>query len=702
MSEPVWSNNSNSAPVHGNVVQAGRVERLIVQSRDGAELPVPRTLPRDPRHHGFRNRVVELAELDRLRGLANDEQRPLTVVLPGMPGVGKTMTALRWAHQVQDEFSDGVLVADLGGASPTGPARPFDVLGAFLRDLGVTEVGALITERERVNLFHTLTAHRELLIVLDDAATSRQVKALLPPSPRSCVVVTTRYALDLLGDGGVEHVPVEPFDLDDALALVSEAAGTPETPLDPAALRKLAEACGRLPLALRVAGARLRGRSSIESFVDRVVEGSGLLTHLHFDGERLVHGVFEVCYRELPPAEARAYRFLGLHPGPEFSVAAVAALLGTSEFEAEEVLAELRRVGLLGVTGDRYRIHPLLQRHAEDAGRDADTVADQAAALTRLVEHYHSFAMARDVVLSSRRRLSTRYDSVSAAHTGPKARRKALDDLDTERLNLLAAVRVAESLGLHDRVWQLCESLFTYQFDRDLFGDLLDAHLAGIRAAEALGDAAVLARMVSQYGSGLFAAHDDAEARVQFERARRIAVECGDALAEQSATEWTGFVHERAGAPEAALECFERSRAIIRSRFAPEHRPRPLALYGLNAGRVLVSVGRYDEARPELLAAAEVFRTNGERGNLAKVELPLAELELRTGGADALPRLERVLAVFAELRMRSWQVTALELLAEALDGAGDAEKALLRRQEARDLAMVLGRQRAAAGSDQDS
>ncbi|GAA3352871.1 hypothetical protein [Saccharopolyspora gregorii] len=85
MSEPVWSNNSNSAPVHGNVVQAGRVERLIVQSRDGAELPVPRTLPRDPRHHGFRNRVVELAELDRLRGLANDEQRPLTVVLPGMP-----------------------------------------------------------------------------------------------------------------------------------------------------------------------------------------------------------------------------------------------------------------------------------------------------------------------------------------------------------------------------------------------------------------------------------------------------------------------------------------------------------------------------------------------------------------------------------------------------------------------------------------
>ncbi|GAA3352870.1 hypothetical protein [Saccharopolyspora gregorii] len=91
------------------------------------------------------------------------------------------MTALRWAHQVQDEFSDGVLVADLGGASPTGPASPFDVLGAFLRDLGVTAVGALTTERERANLFHTLTAHRELLLVLDDAATSRQSKPCCRP-----------------------------------------------------------------------------------------------------------------------------------------------------------------------------------------------------------------------------------------------------------------------------------------------------------------------------------------------------------------------------------------------------------------------------------------------------------------------------------------------------------------------------------------
>ncbi|MCI2419998.1 NB-ARC domain-containing protein [Saccharopolyspora sp. K220] len=682
--------NTNNADIAGNLLQVGRADQVVMNLGGHTEPPKPDMLTFNPEHFGFANRIAELAELDRLWRDAELAGSPLVVVLSGMPGIGKSLTALRWAHQMRAAFPGGIFVGDLRGSDPAGARTPAEVLGLFLGRLGLTGAALPPTEEERGAAFREITAQRRILMVLDDAGTAGQVRALLPSSPTSAVLVTSRRELTFL-TGGIRAMRVAPFEEDSAIELLAGSLG--DGVAEVAALRKLSEACGRHPMALQVAAAQLRGRSAISSYVDRITPD--LLRRLEADGENPLEGPFEFGYLALSRDQQLAYRLLSCHPATDFSLFAAAALLDRPAADAEDLLRALSQASLLVPVGDeRYRIHALLRQHA----RAKLTAADDAwAARCRMVEYYHDFVMARDVVLSKRRRLSSRYEAVVPAHRGEGAADRALVELEAERETLSALVGIAAEVELFDRAWQLCESLFPYFNDRSYFADLIEIHQIGIRAAEELGDHKALVRMHSQYGSAFYAVGEYDGAMRQFERCYDIAEQYDDAWGQQSAIEWRGLVDERRGKLDAALECFERSREVVQTRFEPERRPRPLALYRMHSGRVLTHAGRAAEALPRLVEAFEFFTGLGELANSAKVALSLAEAELRSQDLAAAARWGReALELCRSARMPADQAAALELLSEISARKGDEQAAAAQRREAGEIFAVLGDRRAQA------
>ncbi|MGP4019830.1 NB-ARC domain-containing protein [Saccharopolyspora sp. 5N708] len=683
--------NANSGDVTGNVIQAGRIEQLVMRIGGHTTPPKPDMLTFNPEHFGFANRAAELAELDRLWHDAERTGSPLVVVLSGMPGIGKSLLALCWAHRVREAFPGGIFVGDLRGSDPAGARTPAEVLGIFLGRLGLTGSALPPTEEERGAAFREITAQRRILMILDDAATAGQVRALLPSTSTSAVLVTSRRELTFL-TGGIETMRMAPFEEDSAIELLAGSLGAGAADED-AALRKLSEACGRHPMALQLAAAQLRGRSSISSYVDRITPD--LLRRLEADGENPLQGPFEFGYLALSTDQQLAYRLLSCHPATEFSLAAAAALLDRPAVDTEDLLRALARANLIvAVGGERYRIHALLRQHAR-AKLTADD--DARAARRRMVEHYHDFVMARDVVLSKRRRLSSRYEAVVAAHHGEHAAQRALGELEAERETLSALVGIAAEVELYDRAWQLCESLFPYFTDRNYFVDLVEIHRIGIRAAELLDDPQAQVRMHSQYGSACYAVGEYDAAMRQFERCSEIAEQHDDAWGQQSAIEWRGLVHERRGKFDAALDCFERSREIVQTRFEPERRPRPLALYRMHTGQVLTQAGRAAEALPHLVEAFEFFTELGEAANSAKVALSLAEAQLRSGDLAAASDWGwQALELCQAARMAADQAAALELLAEISARGGDEQAAAAQRREAGEILAVLGNRRAQA------
>lgn len=669
--------NANSGAV-GNLVQAGRVDQIVVNNFGSGELPVPRMLPADPENFGFFNRVSELDELDGLAEDAAQAGRLLVVLLSGMVGIGKTLAALRWAHSHQHEFDGGVFVGDLRGSDPGQARSASEVLGEFLGRLGVPGPALPTTEQERAAAFREITAGRRILVILDDAATASQVQALLPSSPTSVVLVTSRHELTFVRNR-IHRIRVAPFDAESAAALLTDALGDRA---DPETLARLGEACGCHPMALQVAASVLRDRVSIGSAVDRLLADP--LGRLEIDGERFLSTAFELGYGMLGNAEQRAYRLLGLHPAPEFSLHAAAALLDVAVDDAEDVLTALARASLVEPQGlGRYRSHALLRRH----GRSKLTASDdERSALRRLVEHYHDFAMARDVVISQRRRLSDRYEQVDRACDSAE---QALGELSAEREALIAMVGVAADTGLQDRAWQLCETLFPFLNDRGHLADMLEIHRIGVRAAEALGDRAAQVRMLSQHGSALFAAGELDAAQKRFAEAYEVAGDT-DAWGKQSAIEWQGLVHERRGDLTEALACFEASREVVRTRFDTDRRSRPLGLYRMHSGRVLVRAGRAGEAVARLREAFDFFTCLGEVANSAKSALPLSQALLRLGDPSAEEWATTALELARRGRMALDQAEALDVLAEISARSGDVQAAADRRREAFEIRAVLG------------
>ncbi|MFC9388137.1 AfsR/SARP family transcriptional regulator [Streptomyces venezuelae] len=512
-----------------------------------AAVPVPEGLPRAPR--GFTGRGAEIAALDRA---ARGGDGPVCLVT-GPAGVGKTAFAVHWAYERRADFPDGRLFADLRGFSDTSPPETAAVLREFLLALGVQPQRVPETVEARGALFRSLTAGRRLLVLLDNARSSEQVRPLLPGGDHCATLVTSRDRLSgLIASDAARPVPLGHLPPADSAALLATVLGRTRVAAEPAAAARIAGLCDGLPLALRVTAARLAERPqwTLDAMVGELADEQGRLTLLDVE-DRGVSAALHLTVQQLPESAARLFRAIGLHTGSDLDRFAAGALAGTSPTQASVDLDRLAAAHLLteAVPG-RWTPHDLVRLYARHLAEGADPEG-----LRRLVDHYLFTGLAADAAAEPG---SQPCYSLPADVRRPAATREfedrtaALDWYVAERAALEGAVTAAASLGLHDRAWRL--SLVQWPLMLMRIGDgwtpLLEA---GLASAEHVGDLDAQSRVRALLGWILHEEGRDAEALVHLEKAPGLAARAGDTISEAIAHVNHAAVldavgeHERAG-----------------------------------------------------------------------------------------------------------------------------------------------------------
>lgn len=360
---------------------AGRSSTAVNPSM--ARQLVPRLLPAG--RSLFVGREEEVDEARRLLG--EERPGPVTLLITGPAGVGKTALAVRTGHLLASRFPDGQLHADLRGFDDE-PAEPFTVLGTFLRALGVPGGTVPAELTGRVHLYRTLLAGRRMLVVLDNAAGARQVSDLLPSGVRCATVITSRTTLAELAG---RRLPLGVLDPATGLDLLRGMLGRDRTDAESGAARSIVETCGGLPLAVWVAGARLAARPHwpLAKVARALADEQRKLDELAV-GHIAVRASLELTHQQMAAATRHALHMIALLPGTGFAAWALAALLDADLSEAEAVLDDLVEVHLVQVgsadtTGIRYQLHDLVMLFARERAERDVPERERAAALSRLL-----------------------------------------------------------------------------------------------------------------------------------------------------------------------------------------------------------------------------------------------------------------------------------------------------------------------------
>ena len=361
--------------------------------------PVPRQLPTSV--DNFTGRGEQILELDEL---LLRPQSGAVAVISGVAGVGKTALALQWAQSRSDRFPDGHLYVDLHGFDIRSPLTTIQALRRFLRALGLSGAELPDDEDELGAQFRSMLAGRRMLILIDNAADTEQVRELLPGFGSCAVLVTSRDSLTgLIARHGAHRIDLDVLPPAEAAALLRQLGLRGEA----TELERLADRCARLPLALRVAAEQLDNEfaASAAELVDELSVEDGLLDRLEAgnDPRTDLRVVLGWSYDRLPEPVARAYRLAALHPGPDLSAGALAALLDVGSAEAQRALVALTRLHLVRQSRPGHLMLNRIQRaHARELlGVRADL--DQPAAFARLAEHYlHSAARAVELASAKR------------------------------------------------------------------------------------------------------------------------------------------------------------------------------------------------------------------------------------------------------------------------------------------------------------
>jgi DNA-binding SARP family transcriptional activator len=334
--------------------------------------PRPCLLPYDIAD--FTGRDKDIVRLLTAAG-ASTESATVVTAVDGMPGVGKTALAVRVAYLLADKYPDGQLFVDLHGHTPgRRPMDPAVALDFLLRSLGVPAEQVPDSLAGRVARWRSQVVGRRLLLVLDNAEDTAQVRALMPTGPDIGVLITSRRRLSALE--GVSSYSLQPMSRSDAMALFQRVVGWDRTASEAPSVADVADLCGHLPLAIRIVASRFRNRPAwtVRHLVERLRCADRQLTELSL-GDLSVASVFATSYEKLTVEQQRSFRLLGGRADPEYDVNRAAALLGTTAESAERVLEELLDVHLLvqDVVGG-YRLHTLLREYARSmVGGEATT-----------------------------------------------------------------------------------------------------------------------------------------------------------------------------------------------------------------------------------------------------------------------------------------------------------------------------------------
>jgi DNA-binding SARP family transcriptional activator len=681
----------------------------------------------------FTGRTGPLRDLDAL--MAGDGDRATTVVISaiaGAAGAGKTALAVHWAHRVRSRFSDGQLYLNLRGYASSPPVRPIEALALFLRALGVPAERAPVDLDEAASMYRSLLAERRVLVVLDNAASPEQVRPLLPGSPGCMVLVTSRDRLaGLVARDGAQVLTLDVLAPDEAYTLLARTIGGGRVTAEPDATKALARLCAYLPLALRIAAATLTGRPTrrIASYVKELEEGDRI-TALSITGDEqsAVQAAFDLSYQTLAPADRLTFRRLGLPPGPDVTVDAVAALSGRTPREVAATLDRLVAAHLVDEYAEgRFTFHDLLREYAADRARREDSTAEREAAVRRLLDWYLSQVDGAARLLYPE---ILRLPAAVAPAPEPPAvfdtRAEALAWVDTERTNLVAAMKVAAESGPHPLAWRLADGLRGYFHLRMCAVDWLSGARAGLAAAIRDREPAAEAAAELSLGDLHWRISRYPAAIEHYGRAAEAAGRAGWSLGEAAVHGNQGIVYQQSGRLDLAVDRFQRALSIAttigwrpgeaanlenlaeaywelgRLDESADQCLRALALMSetgssfakgvllTGLGEVCHALGRFDDAADHLTEALILHREVGNRGGEAETIRVLAAVHRDTGRTgEALDLARAALAHAQAAGDRRYEADALNTVASVVRHS-DPDQAARTYWSALDLAREIG------------
>jgi transcriptional regulator with XRE-family HTH domain len=523
---------------------------------------VPRQLPADVA--GFAGRNELLRTLDEVLYEDSLGAAVPVVAVVGMAGIGKTALAVRWAHQVADQFPDGQLFIDLQGYSAAAALRPIDALARVLRALGIPAEQIPVDQDEAAALYRSTMAGQQMLLVLDNAVSAEQVRPLLPGSAGSFVLVTSRDALTgLVAREGARELALGELSADESQELLAALLGTDRVAADPGGTARLAALCAHLPLALRIAAANLATdpNSTISEFADRLSPGPLAELRVPGDQARAVLAAFDLSYDAQPVPARRMFRLVGLNPGPDFTVDVAAALASVGTNEAASLLERLVATHLVQRSAKgRLSLHDLLCRYARDrAATDRD--ADEAT--RRLLDYYLA---GTDAAAERLYPYMFRLDvcmEIKARHPGYADENAALAWLDAERHNLIAAIDMASRIYPRTAC-ALAVALRGYlYYRRDSVSAVRTADAALAAAAD---EGTVAARTAAETTAAMayYNVGDHTRAAAHGEAAVRLARESGIKSALPPALANLAPILLRAGQPTLATEHLLKALSLAR------------------------------------------------------------------------------------------------------------------------------------------
>ncbi|MEV0621896.1 BTAD domain-containing putative transcriptional regulator [Nonomuraea sp. NPDC050404] len=573
---------------------------------------------------------------------------PAITVIDGPGGIGKSALAIHVAHTMAARFPDGVLYLDLHGATDgLRPLSPIEALGRLLRSLGLDGSAIPSAIEEAAARYRSLTSARNVLIILDNALDTRQIRPLIPAGPECAVLITSRQVLTSLD--GTSHLTLPELDPSDSTALLARIAGPGRVNAEPEAAGRIVRLCGGLPLALRIAAARLAARPdwTLSYLADRLADATRRLDLLQYDDLAVRAGIAVSLHhlKEEPAGQDAAHLFalLGLLDTPTYTPAATAALADRPEHAVETVLDRLMDARLLESAGPgRYRMHDLVRLYAREL-----PAPGRAAALRRALHHYLATTRTASLLLAPTSVIvrNLRADQPGLRLNTPQ---EAIDWIELERGNLIAVARQAATrIDDAGTVEGLAAGLNGPFSHRGWLVDLAEIH----------------------------------------HQALRVAVQTGNWAGQARGHNQLGCILKNQGRFESAVEEFERALVCWDRAGLPLRKTGTLNNLGTTYGKL----GRYEEALVTLDESLTTAAAGGLRDYQAMVLNGQAGVLMRMGRLnDAIDAGRRSLEIWPDFDNPYGEGTAAETLAEAYRRAGRLTEAETEYRRAADLLRKAG------------
>jgi len=587
-----------------DVYFAGRDQTIYNITRESIEPTVPGLLPRDtPSFTGRQH------ELTRIMELAGSETSVVVSAIDGVAGAGKTALALHAAHRLLPQFPDGQLYADFRGYTEgQDPIEPNVVLEQFFRRLGLPPEEIPIDLEERAGMLRTMLSRRRMLIVLDNVSTESQVRPLLPGAGSSFVLITSRSMLP-----GLElnyRIPLDVMSRTDATELLVKLIGKGRTNAEPKAVEKIADLCGDLPLALRIAGQLLAVHPhwSAARLASMLVDEHKRLDRLAV-GDKQVRAAFLVSYRQLSESDAWVFRVLGLHPGPNFGISAAARLADAKTDHAREALERLVLVNLV-IEDDalRFRMHDLLRLFARERCEESDGEESYREAIARVMNYYFGLASFLDCCTDPRCRLELAKSKDKNSQPLPSPV-EAIDTFEVERGNFLAALQQAVGDKRYEKVWEFAKRVSgPLEFLRHL-DDLVAVRQIALDAARALGTSPVEAEALGYLGMAYLTARRFDDSEDNLKKALRIFQELGDRRSVSVSLGHLGTVSAETRRFKQAVAYFSEAKEIA-CEIGDRHGQGGMSV---NIGNVYLEERKFQKAIEYFTEGINIFREDGDR-----------------------------------------------------------------------------------------